>query len=92
MAPIRSKPLINGAVSIYNWVPDQTFAKNKVVPSVQSGHGVVNVSDITHQQTITANVHYFVSAHNIKRRGALVDRGANGGIAGEDTRVIHCHL
>jgi hypothetical protein len=41
---------------------------------------------------ITANVHYFVSAHNVKRRGALVDRGANGGIAGDDTRVIHKHL
>jgi hypothetical protein len=40
----------------------------------------------------TANVHYFVSAHNVKRRGALIDRGANGGIAGNDTRVIHKHL
>jgi hypothetical protein len=66
MAPIRPKPLINGAVSIYNWVPDQTFVSNKVVPPVQSGHGVVNAPGITHQQTITANVHYFVSAHNIK--------------------------
>jgi hypothetical protein len=61
MAPIKPKPLFNGAVSIYNWVPDQTFMNNKVVPSVQTGHGVVNVTDITHQQAITANVHYFVS-------------------------------
>jgi hypothetical protein len=67
MAPIRPKPLIDGAVSIYNWVPDQTFVNNRVVPSVQSGHGVVNVSDTTHQEAITANVHYFVSAHNVKR-------------------------
>jgi hypothetical protein len=66
MAPIRPKPLINGAVSIYDWVPDQTFMNSKVVPSVQFGQGLVNVSDITHQQAITANVHYFVSAHNVK--------------------------
>jgi hypothetical protein len=92
MAPIRRKPLIDGAVSICHWVPDQALANNRVVPSVQIGHGDVNVSDISHPQAIAANVHYFVSAHNVKRRGALVDRGANGGIAEDDTRVIHKHL
>jgi hypothetical protein len=63
-----------------------------VVSSVQFGHGAVNVHDITHQQPITANVHFSMSAHNVKRRGALVDRGANGGIAGDNTRIIHRHL
>ena len=92
MAPIRPKPLNDGAVSICNWAPDQALANDRVVPSVQIGHDVVNVSDIPRPQSITANVHYFVSAHNMKRRGALVDRGANGGIAGDDTRVIHKHL
>ena len=38
------------------------------------------------------NVHkltYNVSVHKGLRTGALVDRGANGGIAGEDVRVIN---
>jgi hypothetical protein len=30
---------------------------------------------------------YQASAHRSTRRGALVDRGANGGIAGEDVRI-----
>jgi hypothetical protein len=92
MAPIRSKPSIDGAVSICDWTPDQALVNNRVVSSVQIGLGAVNATGIMHQQTISANVHYFVAAHNVKRRGALVDRGANGGIAGDDTRVIHKHL
>jgi hypothetical protein len=66
---------------------------NRVVSSVQIGYGAVNATSIMHQQAISANVHYFMSAHNVKQRGALVDRrGANGRIAGDDTRVIHKHL
>ena len=38
------------------------------------------------------NVHkltYIASSHKGRRTGALIDRGANGGIAGEDVRVIN---
>ncbi len=42
--------------------------------------------------TRTANVHeqiqYRVSAHSQSQSRSLVDRGANGGIAGDDVRVI----
>ena len=40
--------------------------------------------------TRQANVHhtYAVSAHKSESNGSLVDRGANGGIAGADVRVI----
>jgi hypothetical protein len=92
MAPIRPMPSIDGAVSICNWTPNQAPMYNGVVSSVQFGHGAVNVTSITHHRAITSNVHYFVSAHNVKQRGALVDRGANGGITGDDARVIHQHL
>jgi hypothetical protein len=67
MASIRPKPLIDGAVSICNWAPDQALANNRVVSSVKFGHGDVNVADVSHPQAITVNVHYFVSAHNVKR-------------------------
>lgn len=36
----------------------------------------------------TAHILYSVSRSNITPRGALVDRGANGGIAGNDVRVL----
>ena len=37
---------------------------------------------------------YSVSKHSIRRsqRGALVNRGANGGIVGNDARVTHKHI
>ena len=46
------------------------------------------------KRTTFANVHkltYCVSAANshTRLRGALIDRGANGGVAGADVRVIH---
>ena len=31
---------------------------------------------------------YSYSAHSINKRGALIDHGANGGIAGEDVHII----
>ena len=39
---------------------------------------------------VQADVHiiYHISAHNIEKYHSLVDRGANGGIAGEDVRVL----
>jgi hypothetical protein len=51
MAPTRPKPLIDGAVSIYDWAHNQTLANNRVVPSVQVGHGDVNVLDISHKRS-----------------------------------------
>ena len=38
-----------------------------------------------HVHKLTCNV----SVHKVLRTGALIDRGANGGIAGEDVRVIN---
>src|SRR5687768_2734855 len=35
-----------------------------------------------------AKITYSVLTYSATRRGALVDRGANGGIAGEDVRII----
>ena len=34
---------------------------------------------------------YNISAHKASSQGSLVDRGANGGLAGSDVRVIHPH-
>ena len=58
-----------------------------VVPSVQVGPTTTPFR----QEAYT--IRYRVSQHKTKRnsRGALVDRGANGGIIGSDAIVIHEH-
>jgi hypothetical protein len=35
------------------------------------------------------HIQYWASSHRQVRTGALVDRGANGGIAGDDVRIIN---
>ena len=43
-------------------------------------------------ESLTHNIQYRVSNHvSRSQRGALVDRGANGGILGQDARVIHTY-
>jgi hypothetical protein len=49
----------------------------------------INISGKVLRQVNTANTIYVASDHRTVRRGALVDRGANGGIAGDDVRIIH---
>ena len=47
----------------------------------------INVNGVTYREVNMVN--YNVSAYcTTARKGALVDRGANGGIAGEDVRII----
>lgn len=41
---------------------------------------------------IKARLKYNVSKHLRSLRGSLVDRGANGGILGNDAKVIHVHM
>jgi hypothetical protein len=37
---------------------------------------------------VNAAIRYSISAHRSSKSGALVDHGANGGIAGDDIRII----
>ena len=84
MAQLEPKPYINRAINISDWASDQAFVQDEEMSSVQIGQQCVNQYDIF--------ATYVVSNHGIKGRGSLVDRGANGGIAGDDTRVIRKHV
>ena len=62
------------------------MSENKVVPPVQVD------PPLSYEAHATV---YRVSRHSIvpkTERGALVDRGANGGILGQDARVFHSYL
>ena len=41
-----------------------------------------------YRQVQSHRIYYLVSLHKSKRVGSLVDIGANGGIAGDDIRII----
>ena len=58
---------------------------------VQTPQGSPTV-EIGQQETNAHKVHYHVSAHKASTRGALVDRGANGGILGSDAHVAFTHV
>ena len=48
-------------------------------------HDEININDTKHRQI---NTLYSYSRNITKTRGALIDRGANGGLVGGDVRVI----
>ena len=50
----------------------------------------VNINGVKYREVNNVNINYKVSSFSTSIcSGALVDRGANGGIAGADTRIIH---
>jgi hypothetical protein len=94
MAPTKSKPShIKGAHNIADMVQDQILASNRIVPLVLSGPHKTLPPDQSHNLDINTNeIRYVVLNHGVSSRGALVDRGANGGILGQDARVICKHI
>ena len=80
MARPLSEAHSNRAPDIVYRASDQT---QEVMPTVKTDPAPIEVY----------NTAYRVSNHSTRsQRGALVDRGANGGIIGNDARVIHTHL
>ncbi len=52
----------------------------------------IAVNGHTHvQQVLSHDIQYSVSQASRRKKSSLINRGANGGIAGIDTRVIECH-
>ena len=49
----------------------------------------VNLNGTVYRQVNVARTLYSISScHAVGRKGSLIDQGANGGIAGEDVRII----
>ena len=75
----------------------------KQPPALPKPPSKSSTPSVTHANTITINgktyqqinIHerfkYNVSAAKSSSHGSLVDRGANGGLAGSDVRIVHTH-
>ena len=83
----KRKPLSPGNIKqlLSNAANNKTNAKPKAdIDSPKE----ININGAVYRQVNTVCITYNVLASSIKQWGALIDRGANGGIAGEDVRVI----
>lgn len=58
-------------------------------PSTNNSQQEINFNGSTYRKVNTTNISYSVSAFKaIQGQASLVDRGANGGVAGSDVRII----
>jgi hypothetical protein len=60
--------------------------KKKPIPEQHSLK--MNQHEVTKKGEYSVSTLYMVSAHNRRQKGSLVDRGANGGMAGDDVRIL----
>ena len=63
-------------------------SSKKLLAKPPTNDGEITVNGKTYRQINMAKLMYNASAHCGKYTGSLVDCGANGGIAGEDVRII----
>ena len=62
---------------------------NNSRPQNSSSDNEIVVNGKRYRSVQVHRIHYHVSQHNAKKTGSLVDRGANGGLAGSDVRIVH---
>jgi hypothetical protein len=67
-------------------VLSQSMAKGAAPPARK----LVVQDSVTTFYASHQHIQYWASGHRQVRNGALVDRGANGGIAGDDVQIIYC--
>jgi hypothetical protein len=70
-------------------VLSSSINKPKGSSSVTMKSSDININGKQYREVSMTNTLYVASDHRTVRRGALIDRGANGGIAGDDVRIIH---
>ena len=63
----------------------------KILPLSTSAHTVTIDGKTYRHVNIHERMQYNIFAHKASSQGSLVNRGANGGLAGSDVRVIHPH-
>ena len=74
--------------------PDKSKSDNKILANKTSTSQVDNTKDeivINGKvyRSVNKAITYFLSKHDRTHSQSLIDRGANGGVAGEDVRVIN---
>ena len=91
-ASCNAQPLTSQAVDEVIRASDHSSMQDKEMPPVQLGP-LPKHNPSSSRQACTHRITYKVTAHDHRdSRGAMVDRGANGGIIGSDARVILKHI
>ena len=94
------KVLAVGAWMIVWWISEAVSKTQRAIETEDRAQDQVPPADGAVplvQYDPIPNINYNVTVHNVtiqeirNKRGALVDRGANGGIAGDDVRVFYSH-
>ena len=78
--------------NITTFLPNQHHPGDlrNVLSSSMSNNDVISTNKAKPSE-INVSISYTVSKTNTERKGSLVDRGANGGLAGNDIRIICKH-
>ena len=91
--PTSSQPadiLINSASSTPTISPAdirRVLSSAKAASTPSSSSGDITINGTTYTRKINTALTYRISEHKHSHNASLVDRGANGGIAGNDVRV-----
>ena len=78
------------------WEPIRGYIRSESVPDEISSLGQREwsrelrdfINDVPENREASNHTVYRVSQHHTESKGALVDRGANGGVVGDDVRVV----
>ena len=72
---------------LLDFITSQEHSEDQVLQTYQAYHESQSETETPHRQ-MTAHITYHVSQAKQAKHGSLVDRGANGGLAGSDVRVL----
>ena len=73
---------------LFDFITRQEHSDDQLDQVLQTYHAYQESQSETQHRQMNAHITYHVAQANQAKHGSLVDRGANGGLAGSDVRVL----